>query len=284
MHSDPTGIDATLVVLAYGQEAIVHEAIASAFAQEFDGRLEILLSDDASPDGTYAVMERMAAEYDGPHTVALNRNPRNVGAIGHVNRVFELARGEMIVVNAGDDLSRPDRVARLWERFTARTPRPLLIHSQVAEMAVDGTPTGRILDNHDRLSRVGPRRVALSNLSVYGASSAWNRELFEIYGPMTELGAYGDQVATFRALLLDRLEFVAAPLVDYRMGGVSERAHLDRAARIAFRRRRRHVHLAVLRQRLADLRRVAPERRRLIRAMKQDIATLAAELEAAGEK
>ena len=53
-------------------------AIEGAFAQTYQP-LEILLSDDCSPDGTYRVMQEMAAAYAGPHRVILNRNPKNLG-------------------------------------------------------------------------------------------------------------------------------------------------------------------------------------------------------------
>ncbi len=50
----------SFVLLAYNQERYVEEAIAGAFAQDYSP-LEIILSDDCSTDGTYAIMQRMAA-------------------------------------------------------------------------------------------------------------------------------------------------------------------------------------------------------------------------------
>ena len=81
----------TLFVLAYNQEALVRAAIEGAFAQTYQP-LEIILSDDASPDGTFAVMQAMAAAYSGPHRVILNRNPANLGLTAHVSRVMAAAR------------------------------------------------------------------------------------------------------------------------------------------------------------------------------------------------
>ncbi|MBL9057591.1 MAG: glycosyltransferase, partial [Rhodobacteraceae bacterium] len=46
----------TLVVMAWRQEGLLRETIAAAFAQTYQP-LEILLSDDASPDGSFAVMQ-----------------------------------------------------------------------------------------------------------------------------------------------------------------------------------------------------------------------------------
>jgi glycosyltransferase involved in cell wall biosynthesis len=85
----------SFVLIAYNQEQFIAEAIQGAFAQTYSP-LEIILSDDCSRDGTFRIMEEMANAYHGPHTVILNRNPKNLGIGGHVNRVMELAQGEWI--------------------------------------------------------------------------------------------------------------------------------------------------------------------------------------------
>ena len=101
-------------VTAYRQEQFVRAAIEGAFAQTWQP-LEILLSDDCSPDGTLRVMQEMAAAYTGPHKVILNRNPKNLGIVPHVDRIMELTSGELMVQNAGDDVSVPDAPSG-WSR------------------------------------------------------------------------------------------------------------------------------------------------------------------------
>src|SRR2546430_17373747 len=91
----------TFVVAAFEQEDYVAEAVEAAFRQTYSP-LEIILSDDCSSDQTFEVMQRLAREYKGPHKVVLNRNERNLGLVGHVNRAVELAAGEIIVGSAGD--------------------------------------------------------------------------------------------------------------------------------------------------------------------------------------
>ena len=49
----------TLVVMAWNQETMLREVIECAFAQTYQP-LEILLSDDASPDGSFGLMQDMA--------------------------------------------------------------------------------------------------------------------------------------------------------------------------------------------------------------------------------
>ncbi|MCB0164570.1 MAG: glycosyltransferase family 2 protein [Anaerolineae bacterium] len=104
----------TFVIITYNQEQFIREAVEGAFYQTYSP-LEIILSDDCSPDRTFEIMEEMASNYQGPHHIILNRNDKNLGLAGHVNVVFEKARGEIIVLAAGDDISLPERAQRSWE-------------------------------------------------------------------------------------------------------------------------------------------------------------------------
>ena len=102
----------SFTIKAYDQESLIAEAVAGAFAQTWSP-LEIILSDDGSPDGTFRVMQQLAAAYPGPHRVVLNRNPKNLGIAGHMNRLARLVSARLWVDSAGDDISEPQRVARL---------------------------------------------------------------------------------------------------------------------------------------------------------------------------
>ena len=58
----------TFALFAYNQEKFIREAVEGAFSQTYEP-LEIILSDDYSSDRTFEIIERMAAEYTGPHRV-----------------------------------------------------------------------------------------------------------------------------------------------------------------------------------------------------------------------
>lgn len=104
----------TFALFAYNQEQYVREAIESAFAQTYQP-LEIILSDDCSPDSTFMIMQEMAAAYSGPHKVSARQSPQNRRVLRHVLDVAKLARGKYLVVAAGDDISVPHRTERLVE-------------------------------------------------------------------------------------------------------------------------------------------------------------------------
>ena len=98
----------TFALFAYNQEQYIREAVEGAFSQTYDP-LEIILSDDCSSDQTYAIMKEMAAAYDGPHEVRAVQTERNMGVSSHVFLRGKEAKGQIVVVAAGDDISKPDR-------------------------------------------------------------------------------------------------------------------------------------------------------------------------------
>lgn len=207
-------------VLAYNQEKSVREAIESAFAQTY-GNLEILLTDDASPDGTYDIMEEMASTYKGPHRLILNRNSENLGLIGHINRVMELTEGEFVIQNAGDDVSRPERTQRMIEAWEKSRRQARYIYSSVERVGEDGTRFG-IWDAQPDFDGEVPLSTAIQeNLFGLGAAAGWSRELFSVFGPLGDTLYVEDVALGHRALMLGPVVQIREPLVDWTIGGLS---------------------------------------------------------------
>src|ERR1700743_3003041 len=90
-------------LFAYNQEAYIKEAVESALKQTYSP-LEIIISDDCSPDATFQIIEDTVKTYNGPHKVILNRNIKNVGLGQHFSNVCgNMSTGNYIVVLGGDD-------------------------------------------------------------------------------------------------------------------------------------------------------------------------------------
>lgn len=259
-----TVMQLSLVVMAYRQEAFIEATVAAALAQDHPG-LEIILSDDASPDATFAIMSAMAAAYQGPHRVVLNRNARNLGLIGHVNRLFSLTNADYLIYNAGDDLSEPHRARTVAE--VIHRDRPAYIHSNVTDLAADGRalPTQRIRTRGVELAAMSLPRLAQAMSHGIGATAVWHRDLFDRFGPITQTGLYEDRVLLFRARLIGTVSYLEDRLVRYRRG-VGLSAGRDDTAE-----RGREVDLATLRQRLADCRHAAPDQHRVIQALERKL-------------
>lgn len=231
----------SLLLLVYNQRGTVEEALASCLAQQ-GAPVEIIVSDDASTDDSFALIERLAAGYHGPHRLVLNRNPVNLGIGAHLNRLVELSSGELLVIGAGDDACLPHRCTRLADAWEHAGRRPDLIASPLRDMAADGSLHGLI--PVDDLAQWDLARWLRERPTVIGAGQAWTRRAFERFGPFDPAIAYEDQVMAFRALAGGGAITLGEPLVNYRRGGTSAKALPRTATAVRERMRvqnRRHL-------------------------------------------
>ncbi|MBW7923416.1 MAG: glycosyltransferase [Burkholderiaceae bacterium] len=198
-------------LFAFEQEQYVEEAVAGALAQTYSP-LEIVISDDGSSDATFEAIERAVRDYAGPHRIVLSRNERNLGLGAHVNRVLgELAQGEWFVMAAGDDVSLPDRVERIWNAI-AQDSTARMVHSAVTRVdekgAVLGTVPAPLLDLERAIREC-----------IHGATAAYHREVVDRCGPIDPIVRFEDRVLAFRALLLGTSVAIDPPLVRWRRHG-----------------------------------------------------------------
>jgi glycosyltransferase involved in cell wall biosynthesis len=243
----------TLAVLAYRQASFIEAAVHSVLAQECEP-IEILLSDDASPDTTYEQMQRLAAQYRGPHQLVVRRNPRNLGIGEHFNEVMRAARGQLIVVMAGDDLSLPDRVARVAAAWDASAQRLDLIASHLIDMDHGGADLG-VVKVDDLAQWRSVDDWAQHRPYIVGAAHAITRRAFERFGPIGPQVAHEDQVNVLRALCGGGACTLDIPLVRYRHGGVSHGMRDFSGERfMAWTRRQTLEHVALHEQWLRDAR------------------------------
>lgn len=173
----------TFALFAYNQEQYIREAVAGAFAQSYEP-LEIILSDDCSTDRTFEIMQEMAAAYSGPHNVLVRRNPINTGTVDHFLGVAKLARGELLVVAAGDDVSSADRTSELAAAW--RATRAAALFSGCWDIEDDGSVVGSPVVP-EPLQRVqdmfagckSPRTYNGKIRHIPGYSAAYDAQLFK---------------------------------------------------------------------------------------------------------
>ena len=223
MNTEPTEKPlVTFALFAYNQEQYIREALDGAFSQTYSP-LEIILSDDCSPDGTFEIMQEMVAAYEGSHEVILNQTERNLGIAGHVNAVMDMAKGELIVLAAGDDISLPERTEKLVSKWLANG-RPSGICSEMYYIDQDGKSLVRppILAEHkEEVSAIPDEKYALlyvtrPHFALSGCSAAWTKHCWESFGHLDSAGAVEDLVLTFRSALQNGIHISGQKLVKYR--------------------------------------------------------------------
>lgn len=242
------------LLFAYNQERFVEAAVRSALEQTYD-LMEVIVTDDGSSDATARIIEEVLAAYRGPKTVLFNRRPINGGLGAAINSAAALAKGNYVVVAAGDDISAPERTAVLMAAFRA-DPDLMCLHSNARYIDDIGSPGAM----H---SQAAPEQLVQSSFirpmaGLLGASAAYHVDVFRRFGPLTDRLAAEDKVLPFRAAMIGTIGYVHRSLVYYRRHagnvwlGATKRAQAyeDWHSQLAY---RRLAIATVVRQRLADL-------------------------------
>ena len=104
----------SLIMLVYKTEQYIEKSLRSALEQTFDD-LEIVIVNDATPDGAMTVVERVLEEY--PHRkeqVKIISHPTNMGTATARQTAIDHASGEYTIHLDSDDWVDPLMVERLY--------------------------------------------------------------------------------------------------------------------------------------------------------------------------
>ena len=217
----------SMILLTFNQERYVAEAVSAALAQDYPN-LELVLSDHGSTDATWAILEEAVADYKGPHRIVLNRSAASGGVLGHVYDALRQSSGALIVAAAGDDVSRPDRVSRLVERWCATDAAVLCSGNEPIDAAGSLLPLRPVSGMVHDIARYFPDdRV----FHLHGAAAAYDRRALEALTlPDFEVINEDLFVGLMLGLRGARFEYLDEPLIRYRL---HDKALSNPAARAA---------------------------------------------------
>lgn len=130
----------SVCLASYNGAAFVAEQVRSILDQ-LGPDDELVVVDDASLDGTVAVVEGFADE-----RIRLHRNGSNVGSVRSFERALGLARGAYLLLADQDDVWVPGRL----EAMVAALDRDAVVATSVAVLGEDGPPRWplRARDSH----------------------------------------------------------------------------------------------------------------------------------------
>ena len=205
----------SFILLTYNQEKFVEEAVRSALLQIYQP-LEIIISDDASTDRTCEKARAVIGEYKGPHSVIGSVNSRNMGTNAHLNSAVKKAKGEFLIVAAGDDVSLPGRVEKLVKQWQSGASG---VFSNATIIDAQGNAKDIFVRQGYKHMRGWREMVIAGTHGAWGCTLSWEKRVFESFGDMPEDIMGEDAVIPFRCGLLRGLGYVDEPLVRYRDHG-----------------------------------------------------------------
>ncbi len=94
--------DVSVVIPTYNRVAMLKEALASLYAQDYGGLIEIIVVDDNSQDGTPTIIQE---GYSDVNLIALSKN---IGPAAARNRGISIAKGRFVAFLDSDDLWQPN--------------------------------------------------------------------------------------------------------------------------------------------------------------------------------
>ena len=177
--------------------------------------MQVLISDDASEDGTFAELKNEVDSYRGRHRISLHRRAQNSGSkSAHLNDILQKASGDIIVSFDGDDISDPSRVRKIVEIFRLN-PQVRAVFSSYS--LID--ETSRTIESgnvpHPPSNVDGAAWFASVDAYAAGTTLAIHRAVVDKFDPLNpEINE--DVVLPFRASLLGEVRYLDEELVKAR--------------------------------------------------------------------
>lgn len=99
----------SVMMPAYNAESFISEALDSILSQDYSD-FQIVVSDDASTDGTANIIRRYKEKY--PDKIIAIFNPVNLGVTANCNLALKHCVGDYVSLFAGDDVMLPGKLSR----------------------------------------------------------------------------------------------------------------------------------------------------------------------------
>lgn len=187
---------------------------------------ELVLSDDASTDGTVELVEALVA---GASTLSFRiiRNETPLGVVKNFEQAVLASRGDLVLLSDQDDRWHPDRAVRTVAEFSTK-PSLLLMYSDADLVDATGDPLGVSLFEALEVSPAEMRGVSGGNAFdvlirrnlALGASMAFRRSLVNPAIPFPPSWVHDEWLAIIAASFgPDAVAVVTDSLIDYRQHG-----------------------------------------------------------------
>lgn len=197
----------SIAICTYNGEKYLAEQLDSLLRQTY-APLEIVLVDDRSTDGTWAMAKHYAARF---RQLRVLQNTENLGYQKNFEKALALCRGTYVCASDQDDIWDPTKV----EKLVSNIGDNLLIYHDSEFVDVDGRRLGRYMsDEFTMIAGSKPYAFLFFNC-VSGHALMVRKSLLETVFPFPSLGVY-DHYLAFMASTQGHIAYVPEPLVKHR--------------------------------------------------------------------
>jgi glycosyltransferase involved in cell wall biosynthesis len=225
VHQGSEQPEISVIMPVYNCEEFVADAVTSILTQQ-KVVAEILISDDASTDDTFAVAYQAVIDYisqhETKHTVMMRAGTSRL-VRDHLHLLAETASSDLVCQAHGDDISHPLRCSLLVKAFNQKHTKVSMVFVDTLNIDHQGKPLQEPKDFSLSDISVDPVKynsiVHAEDSNLIGCNMAWRRSAFKDFPKLTTAYcAYGhDRVMTFRSFIVGGCYMLNAPLLQRRL-------------------------------------------------------------------
>lgn len=216
---------ASVLILTYNQEQWIAQTIESVLAQETSYPFEVIIGDDCSTDGTRAICERYAKEYDNIHLMSY---PKNQGLIGNWVACVKATKGKYILGCAGDDYWNTPHKIQMQVDFMECHPNCVISHTDYDKLLVK---TNKLIPSYNKSKGIVPPTGKIQKEILSGRECAaavtfcYRADILKKYCPLDTYVSMRFPREDWPTLLImsayGDIEYIPISTATYRVGQVS---------------------------------------------------------------
>ena len=222
----------TAIVIHYNNGNYIYETLASILQQDYPN-IELLISDDCSPDGFDAdgiIRYINQNRKENIKRVVIHENQQNLGTVRHLECIREKAQGDFELLIAADDVWYDEHVFSAFaQRFEELGPEAEWLTSQIemCDITLQKVEKQFVPEHVIRLIKEGnyPELLNQELIECYlpGSGCAYRKSFFQkIHSLSEDYCLIEDYTTHLRALRMGiPIYFVDIISVKHRHGGIS---------------------------------------------------------------
>ena len=201
----------SIALCTYNGERFLKKQIDSLLTQTYTN-LQIIICDDASNDGTKAILET----YRDPRLTMIF-NPENIGYIKNFEKAMHLCDGNFIALCDQDDIWKPDKIDTMLNNIDDA----LLLFCDSELIDEYDKPLHKKISDLRNLQNCNTLPGYVWSNCVWGHAILINKDLLTYTLPVPE-GAKHDIWLGFTAACLGKIKYLPTPLTLYRQHTTSQ--------------------------------------------------------------
>ncbi|SHE91955.1 Glycosyltransferase involved in cell wall bisynthesis [Chryseobacterium arachidis] len=128
----------SVVMITYGHEKYIEESINGVLSQVLDAEIELLISDDCSPDNTEIIVKKIIDTHPNGSWIKYIRHTENKGAIPNFAWTISQSTGKYVALCEGDDYWTDPLKLKKQVDFLERNEDYILCFHKVKILKTDG--------------------------------------------------------------------------------------------------------------------------------------------------